>query len=79
MILMVLSLFTLVSCNFKKDLILYLPNDYINKDVIKSFEKEYEVKVGVVNFNSNEIALGQIKTNSYDFRCSLKKQNVLCP
>lgn len=60
------STLTLVSCGFKKDMVLFIPNDYIDKSVIKAFEKEKGVKVGVVNFNSNEIALGQIKSNSYD-------------
>lgn len=58
----------LVSCNFNYDLIIYLPNDYIDESIIKSFNKEYGVKVGIINFNSNEVALKQIKENpnSYD-------------
>lgn len=56
----------LVSCSNKEKLILYIPNDYIEKSVIKSFEKEENVKVKVITFDSNEVALGQIKSNAYD-------------
>ena len=62
------TVLTLVSCNINYDLIIYLPNDYMNEDIVKSFNKEYGVKVGIINFNSNEVALKQIKENpkSYD-------------
>lgn len=58
----------LVACNIKYDLIIYIPNDYLSEDVVEAFENEYGVRVGIINFNSNEIALKQIKENpnSYD-------------
>ena len=64
----VVTTLVLVACNINYDLIIYLPNDYMNEDVVKSFEQEYGVKVGIINFNSNEVALKQIKENpsSYD-------------
>jgi len=64
-ILFIMSLF-LVSCSSKEKLILYIPNDYIDKKVIRSFQKKENVKVKVLTFDSNEVALGQIKSNSYD-------------
>lgn len=64
-ILLAMSLF-LVSCSTKEKLILYIPNDYIDKNVVRSFEKKENVKVKILTFDSNEVALGQIKSNTYD-------------
>ena len=56
----------LASCSGKKKLVLYLPNDYILDDVIIEFEKEHNVRVNKRTFNNNEMALGFVKTKSYD-------------
>ncbi len=62
----VFSVFILAGCNLEADLKIYLPNDYINKDVVRAFEKETGKKVALVTFDSNEVALSQVKVNSYD-------------
>lgn len=63
---LLLSTLFLISCSSKERLILYIPNDYIDKSVIKSFQKEENVRVKTITFDSNEVALGQIKSNTYD-------------
>ncbi|MDY0277560.1 MAG: extracellular solute-binding protein [Acholeplasma sp.] len=56
----------LVSCSNKTKLIVYIPNDYIDKDLLGEFEDLHDVRVQILNFDSNEVALGQIASNSYD-------------
>lgn len=62
----ILGAVILTSCNLDADLKVYLPNDYISRDVVKAFEKETGKKVGLITFDSNENALSQVKVNSYD-------------
>lgn len=59
------SLF-LVSCSKKERLELYLPNEYINTDLVKAFEKENGVRVKISTFDNNEMALGLLKKESFD-------------
>lgn len=61
-----IATFVLSACTTSYDLVIFLPNDYINTDVIAEFEREHGVRVGIINFDSNEIALNQVKNNSYD-------------
>lgn len=56
----------LVSCSKKERLVVFMPNDYIDKSIIKRFEKQEGVKVDLLNFNSNEVMLGQVESNKYD-------------
>lgn len=63
---LLLIILTLTSCSSKEKLTVYIPNDYINKKIVRKFEKENDVKVKILTFDSNEVALGQIKSNSYD-------------
>lgn len=56
----------LVACSTKTKLVVYIPNDYINKDIVRKFEKENGVKVKLSTFDSNEVALSQIRSNVYD-------------
>lgn len=56
----------LIGCSSKTRLVLYIPNDYIDESLIEEFEKEHNVRVKKITFNSNEVALGQIPSNSYD-------------
>lgn len=58
--------FVLIACSNKPKLKLYVPNDYTNKDLIRQFEKENNVRVKIITFNSNEVALGNVRANSYD-------------
>ncbi|VEU80608.1 extracellular solute-binding protein [Haploplasma axanthum] len=66
LIVVVTTALVLVACSNKPRLIIYLPNEYIDMSVIKKFEKENNVRVRIINFDSNEVALGQVKSNSYD-------------
>lgn len=62
---LILSLL-ITACSSKPRLVVYLPNDYIDNDLIKEFRKEYNVKVKVVTFNTNEVAVGLIKSGGFD-------------
>lgn len=66
LLLVVVTVIVAQACSNKPILKVFLPNDYWNKDVIKDFEKEYNVRVRIINFDSNEVALTQIKANRYD-------------
>lgn len=56
----------LVSCTKKEKLELYIPNDYISEDLVKEFEKANNVRVKILTFDNNEVALGLVKSGSYD-------------
>lgn len=66
LLLVVVAVIFIQACSNKPILKVFLPNDYWNKDVIRDFEKEYNVRVRIINFDSNEVALTQIKANRYD-------------
>lgn len=66
LVLIAATALVVAACSNKPILKLYLPNDYLNRDVIRAFEKEYNVRVRIINFDSNEVALTQIKANRYD-------------
>lgn len=54
------------ACSNKPILKVYMPGDYIDKSLVRDFEKEFGVRVRLITFESNEIAVTQIQTNSYD-------------
>lgn len=56
----------LTACGNKEKLNLYIPNEYIDSSLVKAFEKEHNVRVKIITFNSNEVALGQVRANKYD-------------
>lgn len=67
-LLIALGLFTVVlaSCEAKPTLKVFMPNEYIDTTLIEAFEDEFNVRVELITFDSNESALPQIKVNSYD-------------
>ncbi|MDR2828713.1 MAG: extracellular solute-binding protein [Acholeplasmatales bacterium] len=64
-LLMVVVSVLISSCN-RVTLKVFLPTEYISLDLVKSFEKEYGVKVNVITFESNELAIPMIENGSYD-------------
>jgi spermidine/putrescine transport system substrate-binding protein len=62
----VLTIVFISACSNKPILKVYMPGDYIDKTLVRDFEKEFGVRVRLITFESNEIAVTQIQTNSYD-------------
>jgi spermidine/putrescine transport system substrate-binding protein len=58
--------FILASCEQKETLKLFIWGEYIDEELVEAFEDEYNVNVEIILFDSNEIALTQIKSNSFD-------------
>lgn len=58
--------FILASCEQKETLKLFIWGEYIDEELVEAFEDEYNVNVDIILFDSNEIALTQIKSNSFD-------------
>jgi spermidine/putrescine transport system substrate-binding protein len=56
----------LASCEAKPTLKVFMPGEYMDSSLVKAFEKEFNVRVNLITFDSNETALPQIKSNSYD-------------
>lgn len=65
LIISAVTLITLVSCR-AADIKLLMPGSYIDKSIVRSFEKETGKKVSVVPFESNEAALTKLKTEKFD-------------
>ncbi len=57
---------SLTSCSSKTTLKVFNWGEYIQMDLLKQFEKEYDCKVKYSTFNSNEDALIQMENNSFD-------------
>lgn len=63
----VLTLLFLASCSSGPTLRLYNWGEYIDDDLVAQFEEEYGIKVKQIAFDSNEVAITQIKAgNQYD-------------
>lgn len=57
----------LASCQSRPTLNLYNWGEYIDDDLVEAFEDEYGIKVKQIAFDSNEVAITQIKAgNDYD-------------
>jgi spermidine/putrescine transport system substrate-binding protein len=56
----------LTSCEARPTLKVFMPNEYIDESLYEAFEDEFNVRVELITFDSNETALPQIKVNSYD-------------
>lgn len=63
---LLLFTFILASCEQGETLKLFIWGEYIDEDIVEAFEDEYGVNVDIILFDSNEIALTQIKANSFD-------------
>jgi len=59
-------LVVLASCEAKTTLKVFMPGEYIDASLVKAFEDEFNVRVEIITFDSNETALPQVKVNSYD-------------
>jgi spermidine/putrescine transport system substrate-binding protein len=67
LVLMIVLTIVLVACESGPVLRLYNWGEYIDDELISQFEEEHNVRVKVINFDSNEVALTQIKGgNQYD-------------
>ena len=58
--------FYLASCESKASLKLFIWGEYIDEDIVADFEDAYNVNVDIIIFESNEIAVTQIKDASFD-------------
>ncbi len=63
---LVTSVFILASCEAKPTLKVFMPNEYIDEGVLDAFEEAFDVRVDLITFDSNEVALPQVKVNRYD-------------
>lgn len=59
-------LIVLASCEAKTTLKVFMPGEYIDASLVEAFEEEFNVRVEIITFDSNETALPQVKVNSYD-------------
>jgi spermidine/putrescine transport system substrate-binding protein len=67
LVLMIVLTIVLLACESGPVLRLYNWGEYIDDELISQFEEEHNVRVKVINFDSNEVALTQIKGgNQYD-------------
>lgn len=68
MILVALAVFGLglAACTPRQTLKLFMPGEYISEDLVRDFEKAFGVRVSIITFDSNEVAIPQIEANSYD-------------
>ena len=58
--------FYLAACESKESLKVFIWGEYIDEDIVADFEDEYNVNVDIIIFESNEIAVTQIKDSSFD-------------
>ncbi|MDR2867126.1 MAG: extracellular solute-binding protein [Acholeplasmatales bacterium] len=57
----------LVGCKkYDETIKVFLPTEYISDDLIKDFEDEYHINVEKIEFESNELAIAQIESGSFD-------------
>jgi spermidine/putrescine-binding protein len=63
---LVIVLVVLISCEAKQTLKVFMPGEYIDTSLLDAFEDEFNVRVEIITFDSNETALPQVKANVYD-------------
>lgn len=67
MAIMLVAMICLAGCGSKETLKIYLPGEYISDDIVPAFEKEYNCKVEVELFESNEMMYTKLSAgDSYD-------------
>ena len=65
--LLMLSCLMLCACGSKETLKIYLPGEYMSDDLVPNFEKEYNCKVEVELFESNEMMYAKLSSgDKYD-------------
>jgi spermidine/putrescine transport system substrate-binding protein len=62
----VLFVFALASCDSRTTLKVFIWGEYIDMDLVELFEETYGVRVDVIIFESNEAAVLQVKSSSFD-------------
>jgi len=62
----VLFVFALASCESKPTLKVFIWGEYIDMDLVALFEETYDVNVDVIIFESNEAAVLQVESSSFD-------------
>ncbi|MDL2292195.1 extracellular solute-binding protein [Acholeplasma sp. OttesenSCG-928-E16] len=58
---------TITACDNRESIKVYLPNEYLSEDVVAEFESEYNIRVDVVPFDSNEDAISAVEDSSNSF------------
>jgi spermidine/putrescine transport system substrate-binding protein len=66
LVVLVLFIFALASCESKPTLKVFIWGEYIDMDLVELFEETYNVNVDVIIFESNEAAVLQVKSSSFD-------------
>jgi spermidine/putrescine transport system substrate-binding protein len=63
-----LTLSVLASCEASNSIKLFMPTEYIDESLLDAFEEEYGIRVELIVFDSNEVAIPQIEdqSNAYD-------------
>ncbi len=56
----------LSGCGSKPVLKVFMPNEYILESLVEDFEREFNVNVELITFDSNEVAMPQVEANQYD-------------
>lgn len=67
-VVLTLTLSVLASCEAGDSIKLFMPTEYIDESLLEAFEEEYGVRVDLIVFDSNEVAIPQIEdqSNAYD-------------
>lgn len=65
MLILIVSTFTLASCK-EADLKILIWGEYIDDTIVPAFQKEFGVRVKLVQFESNESAITKMKTEKFD-------------
>lgn len=65
MLILIVSAFTLASCK-EADLKILIWGEYIDDTIVPAFQKEFGVRVKLVQFESNESAITKMKTEKFD-------------
>jgi spermidine/putrescine transport system substrate-binding protein len=58
--------FGVAACSGRTRLKVFMPGEYISADLVSAFEDEFNVRVDIITFDSNESAIPQIEANVYD-------------
>jgi spermidine/putrescine-binding protein len=68
LIVLSLALSVLASCEASNSIKVFMPSEYIDESLLDAFEEEFGIRVELIFFDSNEVAIPQIedKSNVYD-------------
>ncbi len=63
---LVMFVFFLAACESKETLKVFIWGEYIDESLVELFEETYDVNVDIIIFESNEAAVLQVKSSSFD-------------